>query len=46
MRDIAGVSNARGNVLGLMPHPDRSADPELGRDGGWNLWKSVAAAAG
>jgi phosphoribosylformylglycinamidine synthase len=46
MRDIAGISNARGNVLGLMPHPDRSADPELGRNGGWNLWASVAAAAG
>ncbi|MES1202728.1 MAG: phosphoribosylformylglycinamidine synthase subunit PurQ [Pseudomonadota bacterium] len=46
MRDIAGITNARGNVLGLMPHPDRSADPELGRNGGWNLWKSVAAAAG
>ena len=35
MRDIAGITNARGNVLGLMPHPDRSADPELGRTGGW-----------
>jgi phosphoribosylformylglycinamidine synthase len=46
MRDIAGVANARGNVLGLMPHPDRSADPELGRTGGWKLWESVAQAAG
>jgi phosphoribosylformylglycinamidine synthase len=46
MRDIAGITNARGNVLGLMPHPDRSADPELGRTGGWKLWESVAQAAG
>jgi phosphoribosylformylglycinamidine synthase len=46
MRDIAGIANERGNVLGLMPHPDRSADPELGRTGGWNLWESVAQAAG
>src|SRR3712207_4363796 len=26
---IAGVSNEGGNVLGLMPHPERAADPEL-----------------
>ncbi|MGE3303788.1 MAG: phosphoribosylformylglycinamidine synthase subunit PurQ [Hyphomonadaceae bacterium] len=46
MRDIAGIASAHGNVLGLMPHPDRSADPALGRTGGWNVWKSVAEAAG
>jgi phosphoribosylformylglycinamidine synthase subunit PurQ / glutaminase len=46
MRDIAGITNARGNVLGLMPHPDRSADPELNRTGGWKLWESLAVAAG
>jgi phosphoribosylformylglycinamidine synthase len=45
MRDIAGIVNERGNVLGLMPHPDRSADPELGRMGGWRLWESVLEAA-
>ena len=45
MRDIAGIVNQRGNVMGLMPHPDRSADPELGRMGGWRLWQSVLEAA-
>jgi phosphoribosylformylglycinamidine synthase len=45
MRDIAGIANARRNVLGLMPHPDRSADPDLGRTGGWKLWESLAQAA-
>ncbi|MGH3113218.1 MAG: phosphoribosylformylglycinamidine synthase subunit PurQ, partial [Gaiellaceae bacterium] len=33
--DIAGVSNAAGNVLGLMPHPEHAVDPLLGSgDGG------------
>ena len=29
-RDIAGICNAGGNVVGLMPHPERLADPRLG----------------
>jgi phosphoribosylformylglycinamidine synthase len=45
MRDIAGIVSEKGNVLGLMPHPDRSADPQLGRTGGWRLWQSVLEAA-
>ena len=28
--DIAGITNKRGNVLGLMPHPERACDPLLG----------------
>ena len=28
--DIAGVYNAQGNVMGLMPHPERLVDPQLG----------------
>jgi phosphoribosylformylglycinamidine synthase len=31
---IAGVCNARGNVVGLMPHPERAYAPELGGDDG------------
>ena len=27
--NIAGISNARGNVVGLMPHPERASDPIL-----------------
>jgi phosphoribosylformylglycinamidine synthase len=28
-RNIAGISNARGNVVGMMPHPERGCDPVL-----------------
>jgi phosphoribosylformylglycinamidine synthase subunit PurQ / glutaminase len=35
LRDIAGVCNAAGNVVGLMPHPEHAVDPLLGSvDGG------------
>jgi phosphoribosylformylglycinamidine synthase len=33
-RSIAGVCNERGNVVGMMPHPERAADPILGSDQG------------
>jgi phosphoribosylformylglycinamidine synthase subunit PurQ / glutaminase len=32
MNDIAGVSNARGNVVGLMPHPEHAIEPGFGPD--------------
>jgi len=44
-RDIAGIVNARGNVLGLMPHPDRSFEAELGSADGAILFQSVLASA-
>ena len=44
-RGIAGIVNARGNVLGLMPHPDRAFEPELGSADGALLFQSIAAAA-
>ncbi|WP_103062899.1 phosphoribosylformylglycinamidine synthase subunit PurQ [Actinomyces qiguomingii] len=31
-RDIAGVRNARGNVVGLMPHPEHAVEPGFGPD--------------
>jgi len=40
-RDIAGVLNARGNVLGLMPHPERAVDGELGGADGLALFRSL-----
>ena len=43
--DIAGLQNARGNVLGLMPHPDRAFEEELGSADGATLFRSVFAAA-
>ena len=44
-RDIAGIINERGNVMGLMPHPERAADPVLGRTGGTALFQSLLEAA-
>jgi phosphoribosylformylglycinamidine synthase subunit PurQ / glutaminase len=44
-RDIAGVANAEGNVLGLMPHPEHAVDPLLGSgDGAFVLASFVDAA--
>jgi phosphoribosylformylglycinamidine synthase len=45
-RNIAGIVNARGNVLGLMPHPDRSFEAELGSADGAVLFQGAMASAG
>jgi phosphoribosylformylglycinamidine synthase len=42
-RGIAGITNARGNVLGLMPHPDRSFEEDLGSADGALVFQSVFA---
>jgi phosphoribosylformylglycinamidine synthase I len=42
--DIAGIQNARGNVLGMMPHPDRAFEAELGSADGATLFRSIYAA--
>jgi phosphoribosylformylglycinamidine synthase len=44
-RSIAGVVSASGNVLGLMPHPDRTFEADLGSADGAILFQSVLAAA-
>jgi phosphoribosylformylglycinamidine synthase I len=44
-RDIAGIINPKGNVLGLMPHPDRSFDADLGSEDGAILFRSIFASA-
>ena len=41
LRGIAGIVNPRGNVLGLMPHPERASDAELGGDDGLRLFRSL-----
>lgn len=41
MRDIAGIVNERGNVLGMMPHPERAVDPLLGSSDGRPLFESI-----
>ncbi len=42
MRDIAGIVNERRNVLGMMPHPERSCEPLLGSSDGMRLFVNVA----
>lgn len=44
-RDIAGLLDASGRVMGLMPHPERASDPALGRIGGVSLFESLSRAA-
>jgi phosphoribosylformylglycinamidine synthase I len=44
-RDIAGIVGGRGNVLGLMPHPDRAFEPDLTSADGALLFQSVFASA-
>jgi len=39
--NIAGIVNTSGNVMGLMPHPERAVDPVLGRVDGQKLFESV-----
>ena len=44
-RSIAGIVNPKGNVLGLMPHPDRAFEAELGSADGAILFQSALASA-
>jgi phosphoribosylformylglycinamidine synthase len=47
VRDIAGVANERGNVVGLMPHPEHAVDALTGSEDGLRLFESaVTFAAG
>ena len=41
MNDIAGIVSEAGNVLGMMPHPERASDPLLGSDDGLAIFQSV-----
>ena len=41
MRAIAGIINDAGNVLGMMPHPERVIDPVLGGTDGLGIFKSM-----
>jgi phosphoribosylformylglycinamidine synthase subunit PurQ / glutaminase len=44
VRDIAGVRNEAGNVVGLMPHPEHAVDPLTGSTDGLRVFEAVAAA--
>jgi phosphoribosylformylglycinamidine synthase I len=46
VRDIAGVVNERGNVVGLMPHPEHAVDALTGSEDGLRLFESAAAFVG
>ncbi|TCT21115.1 phosphoribosylformylglycinamidine synthase subunit I [Melghiribacillus thermohalophilus] len=39
--DVAGIINERGNVLGMMPHPERAVDEILGHTDGLKLFQSI-----
>ena len=41
--NIAGIMNERGNVMGLMPHPERASDPVLGNIDGEKIFRSLIA---
>ena len=41
LNNIAGITNKEGNVLGMMPHPERCCDPILGGDDGLLIFESI-----
>ena len=41
LRNIAGITNEQGNVLGMMPHPERAVEAILGNTDGLRLFKSL-----
>jgi phosphoribosylformylglycinamidine synthase len=45
VNNIAGIINERGNVLGMMPHPERSAEPLLGGSDGLVIFRSMVESA-
>ena len=40
-RNIAGIINNGGNVLGMMPHPERACEQLLGSEDGNQIWLSL-----
>jgi len=41
LENIAGIVNKEGNVMGMMPHPERAADPLLGHADGQKIFRSI-----
>jgi phosphoribosylformylglycinamidine synthase subunit PurQ / glutaminase len=46
VRDIAGITNEGRNVVGMMPHPERAADPAVGMTDGLAVFTSVLRCVG
>ena len=44
LENIAGICSAGRNVLGMMPHPERASEPELGCVDGFKIFESVVGA--
>jgi phosphoribosylformylglycinamidine synthase len=44
LSNIAGILNEKRNVLGMMPHPDRSSERLLGSADGWKVFASMVQA--
>jgi phosphoribosylformylglycinamidine synthase len=44
LQNIAGILNEKRNVLGMMPHPDRSSEKLLGSSDGWKIFESMIEA--
>ncbi|MBU1669685.1 MAG: phosphoribosylformylglycinamidine synthase subunit PurQ [Actinobacteria bacterium] len=44
--NIAGICSREGNVLGMMPHPERASEAELGSSDGLVIWNSLLAHCG
>jgi phosphoribosylformylglycinamidine synthase subunit PurQ / glutaminase len=45
LHNIAGICNRRGNVVGMMPHPERASDPQLGYTDGIKLFEGLLLGA-
>ncbi|UTI43813.1 phosphoribosylformylglycinamidine synthase subunit PurQ [Niallia sp. RD1] len=43
LENIAGITNEKGNVLGMMPHPERAVDELLGGADGLKIFKSIVS---
>jgi phosphoribosylformylglycinamidine synthase I len=43
LHNIAGIMNKKGNILGMMPHPERACEPLLGSSDGNIIWESIIA---
>ena len=43
LNHIAGIINREGNVLGMMPHPERASERVLGSEDGRKIWESILA---
>lgn len=44
LNNIAGIVNQQGNILGMMPHPERASDPAIGMTDGLGLFKGLVTA--